>query len=101
MNTVDVIFPSWPIFLYTNPALGKYLLLPLFEYQATGQYPNKWSVHDMGRAAHSQSSGYLVSSITPQVRITPRPWDTMMAAMKLCPSKVTMTRSHLLCRDRS
>ncbi|PSS35457.1 hypothetical protein PHLCEN_2v1612 [Hermanssonia centrifuga] len=22
---------------------GKYLLLPLFEYQATGQYPNKWS----------------------------------------------------------
>ncbi|KAI0092706.1 DUF1793-domain-containing protein [Irpex rosettiformis] len=48
VNTVDVIFPSWPILLYTNPTLGKYLLLPLFEYQATGQYPNKWSVHDMG-----------------------------------------------------
>ena len=48
MNTVDVIFPSWPAFLYTNPTLGKYLLLPLFEYQATGQYPNKYSVHDMG-----------------------------------------------------
>ncbi|KAK7695932.1 hypothetical protein QCA50_000571 [Cerrena zonata] len=48
VNTVDVIFPSWPLFLYTNPTLGKQLLLPLFEYQATGQYPNKWSVHDMG-----------------------------------------------------
>ncbi|TFK55924.1 DUF1793-domain-containing protein [Heliocybe sulcata] len=48
VNTVDVIFPAWPIFLYTNPALGKYLLLPLFEYQATGQYPNNWAVHDMG-----------------------------------------------------
>ncbi|KAI0081700.1 DUF1793-domain-containing protein [Panus rudis PR-1116 ss-1] len=48
MNTVDVIFPAWPLFLYTNPVLGKDLLLPLFEYQATGQYPNKWSVHDMG-----------------------------------------------------
>ncbi|KAI0770848.1 DUF1793-domain-containing protein [Irpex lacteus] len=48
VNTVDVIFPSWPILLYTNPTLGKYLLLPLFEYQASGQYPNKWSVHDMG-----------------------------------------------------
>lgn len=57
VNTVDVIFPSWPIFLYTNPNLGKYLLLPLFEYQATGQYPNKWSVHDMG-AHYPQALGH-------------------------------------------
>ncbi|KAJ7283979.1 DUF1793-domain-containing protein [Mycena rebaudengoi] len=48
MNTVDVIFPAWPIFLYTNPALGKFLLEGLFRYQASGQYPNKWSVHDLG-----------------------------------------------------
>ncbi|KAJ7682669.1 DUF1793-domain-containing protein [Mycena polygramma] len=48
VNTVDVIFPAWPIFLYTNPALGKYLLEGLFRYQASGQYPNKWSVHDLG-----------------------------------------------------
>jgi hypothetical protein len=43
-----VIFPTWPVLLYTNPALGKYLLLGLFRYQATSQYPNKWSVHDLG-----------------------------------------------------
>ncbi|KAJ6452366.1 DUF1793-domain-containing protein [Mycena vulgaris] len=48
VNTVDVIFPAWPIFLYTNPALGKFLLEGLFRYQASGQYPNKWSVHDLG-----------------------------------------------------
>ncbi|PCH41118.1 DUF1793-domain-containing protein [Wolfiporia cocos MD-104 SS10] len=48
VNTVDVIFPAWPIFLYTNPVIGKDLLLPLFEYQATGQYPNEWACHDMG-----------------------------------------------------
>ncbi|KAJ7276535.1 DUF1793-domain-containing protein [Mycena haematopus] len=48
VNTVDVIFPAWSIFLYTNPALGKYLLEGLFRYQASGQYPNKWSVHDLG-----------------------------------------------------
>ncbi|KAF7790090.1 hypothetical protein EIP86_001040 [Pleurotus ostreatoroseus] len=57
VNTVDVIFPSWPVFLYTNPTLGKYLLLPLFEYQATGQYPNKWSVHDMG-ASYPRALGH-------------------------------------------
>jgi hypothetical protein len=49
VNTVDVIFPAWPVLLYTNPALGKFLLEGLFRYQATGQYPNKWSVHDLGR----------------------------------------------------
>ncbi|KAH9844227.1 DUF1793-domain-containing protein [Rhodofomes roseus] len=57
VNTVDVIYPSWPIFLYTNPAIGKYLLLPLFEYQATGQYPNGWSVHDMG-AHYPNATGH-------------------------------------------
>lgn len=57
VNTVDVIFPSWPLFLYTNPALGKLLLLPLFKYQQTGQYPNKWSVHDMG-ASYPKALGH-------------------------------------------
>ena len=47
----DVIFPAWPLFLYLNPVLGKHLLEPLFRYQASGQYPNAWSVHDMGEAA--------------------------------------------------
>ncbi|TFK45401.1 DUF1793-domain-containing protein [Heliocybe sulcata] len=57
VNTVDVISPAWPLFLYTNPALGKYLLLPLFEYQASGQYPNQWSVHDLG-AHYPQATGH-------------------------------------------
>ncbi|KAJ7860128.1 hypothetical protein B0H13DRAFT_1639665, partial [Mycena leptocephala] len=48
VNTVDVMFPAWPVLLYTNPAMGKYLLEGLFRYQASGQYPNKWSVHDLG-----------------------------------------------------
>lgn len=48
VNTVDVIFPAWPVLLYTNPVLGKHLLEVLFRYQATGQYPNAWSVHDIG-----------------------------------------------------
>ncbi|TFK82313.1 DUF1793-domain-containing protein [Polyporus arcularius HHB13444] len=48
VNTVDVIFPAWPLFLYTSPEIGKQLLLPLLEYQMSGQYPNKWCTHDMG-----------------------------------------------------
>ncbi|KAI0744972.1 DUF1793-domain-containing protein [Earliella scabrosa] len=48
VNTVDVIYPAWPLFLYTNPEIGKQLLLPALQYQTTGQYPNPWSIHDMG-----------------------------------------------------
>ncbi|QRV90571.1 hypothetical protein RhiJN_18589 [Ceratobasidium sp. AG-Ba] len=48
VNTVDVIFPAWPLFLYLNPDMGRRLLEPLFQYQQTGLYPNKWSVHDIG-----------------------------------------------------
>ncbi|KAJ3987661.1 hypothetical protein F5890DRAFT_1551238 [Lentinula detonsa] len=48
INTVDIIMPAWPAFMYLNPKFGKYMLLPLLQYQATGQYPNEWAVHDMG-----------------------------------------------------
>ncbi|KAJ7652052.1 hypothetical protein DFH06DRAFT_540129 [Mycena polygramma] len=56
-NTIDVIFPASPIFLYLNPKLGEYLLEPLYRYQATGLYPNKWSVHDMG-AHYPKADGH-------------------------------------------
>ena len=36
MNTVDVIFPAHPIFLYTNPELLALLLKPLYEIQESG-----------------------------------------------------------------
>jgi hypothetical protein len=47
-QTVDVIFPTFPFFLYTNPRWGAYLLEPLIEHQLSGQYPNKYSMHDLG-----------------------------------------------------
>lgn len=48
IQTVDVIFPAHPIFLYLNPELLKLLLDPLFEHQESGHYPNPWSIHDLG-----------------------------------------------------
>ncbi|KAJ4478253.1 hypothetical protein J3R30DRAFT_2880603 [Lentinula aciculospora] len=57
VNTVDVVFPAWPGLLYLNPEIGKLLLEGLFAYQATGQYPNKWSVHDLG-ATYPKAVGH-------------------------------------------
>jgi hypothetical protein len=47
-QTVDVIFPAFPFFLYTQPKWLAYLLEPLIEHQLSGQYPNKYSMHDLG-----------------------------------------------------
>ncbi len=47
-QTVDVIFPAFPFFLYTNPKWLSYLLEPLLEHQLSGQYPNDYSMHDLG-----------------------------------------------------
>ncbi|ORY71741.1 uncharacterized protein BCR38DRAFT_328936 [Pseudomassariella vexata] len=47
-QTVDVIFPAFPFFLYTNPQWLSYLLEPLLEHQLSGQYPNNYSMHDLG-----------------------------------------------------
>lgn len=47
-QTVDVIFPAFPFFLYTNPKWLGYLLEPLLEHMLSGQYPNDYSMHDLG-----------------------------------------------------
>lgn len=47
-QTVDVIFPAFPFFLYTNPRWLAYLLEPLLEHMLSGQYPNKYTMHDLG-----------------------------------------------------
>ena len=48
IQTVDVIFPFWPIISYMNPSWGKLLLDPLYINQDAGLWPNTYSIHDLG-----------------------------------------------------
>ncbi|KAL9599405.1 MAG: hypothetical protein Q9219_003842 [cf. Caloplaca sp. 3 TL-2023] len=48
VNTVDVMFPAMPFFLYANPNLLRYILEPLYQNQEGGFYPNDYSMHDLG-----------------------------------------------------
>ncbi|KAI9692114.1 MAG: hypothetical protein M1822_006344 [Bathelium mastoideum] len=48
-QTIDVIFPAFPFFLYTNPRWLAYLLEPLIEHMQSGQYPRKSAMHDLGQ----------------------------------------------------
>ncbi|KAL2042382.1 hypothetical protein N7G274_004872 [Stereocaulon virgatum] len=48
VNTVDVMFPAMPFFLYANPELLRFNLEPLYQNQEGGFYPNGYSMHDLG-----------------------------------------------------
>ncbi|CAD6889053.1 unnamed protein product [Tilletia caries] len=48
MQTIDVIFPQFPLLTYLNPELLRLLLDPIFDHVASGLYPNKWCIHDLG-----------------------------------------------------
>lgn len=57
MNTVDVIFPAYPIFLYTNPEFLKFVMDPLYENQEAGKYPNTYAMHDLG-SSYPNATGH-------------------------------------------
>jgi hypothetical protein len=48
IQTVDVIYPFFPILLYMEPSMTKLMLDPLFENQESGQFPRDFSMHDLG-----------------------------------------------------
>lgn len=47
-QTIDIMFPAFPFFLYTNPRWLAYMLEPTIEHTLSGQYPNRYAMHDLG-----------------------------------------------------
>lgn len=58
VNTIDVLYPAMPFFLYTNPDMLKYALNPTFLYMESGFYPNGWRIHDIG-ARFPNATGHI------------------------------------------
>lgn len=49
VNTIDVLFPMLPIFVYDQSTeLIRLILDPLILAQEAGQYPHPWAEHDIG-----------------------------------------------------
>ena len=57
VSTVDVLYPSMPAFLYTNPELVRYLIAPVIFYSESGQWPAQYSPHDLG-ATYPNATGH-------------------------------------------
>lgn len=51
LNTVDVMFQSWPIFVSLNPEYLKLFLEPMLSYLELPRskgWPHPWTIHDLG-----------------------------------------------------
>jgi len=58
MGTVDVSYPSIPLFLKYNPELVKGMLRPVFRYAASDAWPYDFAPHDVGRYPLANGQAY-------------------------------------------
>jgi hypothetical protein len=57
INTVDVIYATFPIFYILSPEIIKLLIAPVFEYMGTSAYTKPYAVHEIG-ANYPNATGH-------------------------------------------
>ncbi|KAL8663165.1 MAG: hypothetical protein Q9202_004097 [Teloschistes flavicans] len=56
-NTVDVIYPTFPIFYVMDPEYIRLVLEPVIQYLEMGRWPKAYTIHDIG-SAYPNATGH-------------------------------------------
>ena len=64
VNAVETLYSAFPAFMYIDPTLGRPLLEPLLQLQATPNYTIPFAAADLGAFQHSES---LEASVTKDI----------------------------------
>ncbi|KAL8936572.1 MAG: hypothetical protein Q9216_004857 [Gyalolechia sp. 2 TL-2023] len=57
VNTVDVIYPTFPIFYVMDPEYIRLVLEPVVQYLEMGRWPQPWAIHDIG-SSYPNATGH-------------------------------------------